>query len=43
MLPIDSRELFGLSENQVVVVRGEGQVNDLGLISIKASGIHLRR
>ena len=42
-LAIDARKLLGVSEDQVVVVRGQGQLNDAGLLVIAANGIHLRR
>lgn len=43
VLPIDARKLLGVKENQVVVVRGQGQVNDLGVLIISATGVHLRK
>jgi len=42
-LAIDARELLGVGDNQVVVVRGKGEVNDLGLLVIAADSIHLRK
>jgi hypothetical protein len=44
VLPIDSRQLLGVEKGQVVVVRGQGQLNDtLDLLVVTASGIHIRR
>ncbi len=43
LLAIDARDLLGLAEEQVVVVRGRGQVTDQGMLIIAATGIHVRR
>jgi hypothetical protein len=43
LVPIDARKLLGVSQDQVVVVRGTGKVSDLGVLVISATGIHLRR
>lgn len=42
LLPIDARELLGVSQDQVVVVRGKGHVDKLGVLVVAATGIHLR-
>ncbi|MHB8954743.1 MAG: hypothetical protein ACYC4U_17350 [Pirellulaceae bacterium] len=41
-LAVDARPLLGLSEGQVVVVRGEGQVDSLGTLVVRARGIYVR-
>src|SRR5690606_3506275 len=43
VLPIDARELLGVEKNQVVVVRGKGHVDKLGVLVVSATGIHVRR
>lgn len=43
VLPIDARTLLGLRDNQVVVVRGQGQVNEQGVLVISATGLHVRK
>lgn len=42
VLTIDARELLGVKENQVVVVRGLARVNELDMLVVSADGIHLR-
>jgi len=42
VLPIDARELLGVKENQVVVVKGLAKLNDLDVMVVTADGIHLR-
>jgi hypothetical protein len=42
VLPFDARELLGVKENQVVVVKGLAKVNDLDVLVVTADGIHLR-
>jgi hypothetical protein len=42
LLPIDARELLGVSQDQVVVVRGKGHVDKLGVLVVAATGIHVR-
>ena len=39
---VDARELLGLSEGQAIVVRGEGQVDQLGTVIVRANGIYVR-
>jgi hypothetical protein len=39
---VDARELLGLKDGQVVVVRGQGQVDDLGNMVVRASGLFVR-
>ncbi|MHB8864809.1 MAG: hypothetical protein ACYC6N_20570 [Pirellulaceae bacterium] len=41
-LAVDARQLLGLSEGQIVVVRGEGQVDSLGTLVVRARGIYVR-
>jgi hypothetical protein len=43
VLPIDARTLLGVEENQLVVVRGRGSVDELGNLIIAAAGIYIRR
>lgn len=43
VLPIDARELLGVKKDQVVVVRGKGHVDKLGVLVVSATGIHVRR
>ena len=43
ILPIDARQLLGVEKDQVVVVRGKGHVDKLGVLVISADGIHVRR
>jgi hypothetical protein len=39
---VDARQLLGLSDGQTIVVRGEGQVDKLGGVVVRASGIYVR-
>jgi hypothetical protein len=39
---VDARQLLGLSDGQTIVVRGEGQVDKLGTVVVRASGIYVR-
>jgi hypothetical protein len=43
VLPIDARRLFGLREQQPVVVRGTAQIDGLGNLVVAADGIYLAR
>ncbi len=43
VLAIDARKLLGLRKNQLVAVRGRGEVDDLGQLSVTASGIYVQR
>ena len=42
VVPVDARKLLGLKSGQVVVVRGQGQVDDLGNLVVRASGLFVR-
>jgi hypothetical protein len=42
LLPIDARELLGVNQDQVVVVRGKAHVDKLGVLVVAADGIHVR-
>ena len=45
-LPIDARELFGVENNAVVVIRGTASFNPklaLPIIQLKANGIYIRK
>ena len=35
---MDARKLLGLKDGQVVVVRGQGQVDDLGNMVVRTNG-----
>ncbi|MBW3600805.1 MAG: hypothetical protein KY475_26505 [Planctomycetes bacterium] len=43
VLPIDARTLLGVEENQLVVVCGRGELDELGNLVIAAEGIYIRR
>jgi len=43
VLPMDARNLFDVSEKQVVVVCGKAHVNDLGCLVVAANGLYVRR
>ncbi len=43
VVPIDARQLFSLSDSQMVVVRGKVEVNDLGCLVVAADGLYVRR
>lgn len=43
ILKIDSRELFGLKENQQVVIRGRAELLGGTMLVIHADGVHIRR
>ena len=43
VLPVDSRELLGIKEQQTVVVRGVASRDKSGNLAIKADGIFVRR
>jgi hypothetical protein len=40
-IAIDSRELFGVTEKQVVTVKGMGHIDDANMLVINATGIYL--
>jgi hypothetical protein len=42
-IPVDARELFGLKENQHVVVRGKAKVDPSGLLTVAANGLYIRK
>jgi hypothetical protein len=39
---VDARKLLPLEEGQMIVVRGQAEVNSLGLLVVRAEGIYLR-
>ena len=41
VLQVDTRELFGVSEKQVVVIRGKGTIGDDNMLEIDADGIYI--
>lgn len=43
VVPIDARQLFSVSDRQMVVVRGKVEVNDLGCLVVAADGLYVRR
>lgn len=43
VVPIDARELLGVEQNQVVVVRGKARLDKVGTLVVAADGIHLKR
>ena len=43
IVPIDARNLFDISEKQMVVVRGQAHVNALGCLVVAANGIYIRK
>ena len=43
VLRLDARKLFGLKEKQTVVVRGHVTLNSLGVLTIAAEGMYIRR
>ena len=43
VLLYDARQLFGVAENQIVVVRGTPRVDELGSLIISARGLYIRR
>ena len=43
VVPIDARQLFSVSDRQMVVVRGKVKVNDLGCLVVAADGLYVRR
>ncbi len=42
VVPTDARELLGVKQDQLIVVSGRGEVDDLGNVVITADGIHLK-
>jgi hypothetical protein len=40
---VDARRLLPLAEGQLVVVRGKAEVNPIGQLVVKASGVYVRR
>lgn len=43
VLPVDSRQLFGVAANDMVVVRGNASKDDSGNVVLLANGVHVRR
>ena len=39
---VDARQLLPLEEGQIVVVRGQAQVNSLGQLVVRADGVYVR-
>jgi len=40
---VDARRLLPLEEGQMVVIRGQAEVNSLGLLTVRATGLYLRK
>ena len=43
VVPIDARQLFSIDDKQMVVVRGQAEVNDLGCLVVAADGLYVRK
>ena len=43
VIPVDSRQLFGLAANDMVVVRGRAKKDESGNFVVVADGVHVRR
>lgn len=43
VIAIDARSLFGIEKDQLVVVRGQGEVDALGNLVVSANGIYIRQ
>lgn len=43
VVPADVRQLLGVEQDQMVVVRGQAKVNRAGHLVISASGVHVRQ
>ncbi len=39
---VDARKLLGLEEGQTIVVRGEAQIDGLGNLAVRATGVYVR-
>ncbi len=43
VIPVDARRLLAIQEQQTVVVRGKGHIDDLGNLVVLADGVYPRR
>jgi hypothetical protein len=43
LIPIDVREMFDLTDNDTVVVKGSAQIVEGGMLVVKATGIYVRK
>lgn len=43
VIPVDSRKLFGLAANDMVVVRGKAKKDESGNFAVVADGVYIRR
>jgi hypothetical protein len=43
VIPVDVREMFDVTENDTVVVKGSAQILEGGMMIVKASGIYVRK
>ena len=39
---VDARKLLGLEDGQIVVLRGEAQIDGLGNLAVRAAGVYVR-
>jgi hypothetical protein len=42
-LAVDARELFGLKDQDTVVVRGKAKMTPTGMLEVDATGLYVRR
>ncbi len=42
-IPVDSRQLFDVKENDTVVVKGTAQILEGGMLVVKATGVYVRK
>ena len=43
VIPTDARQLLGVEQDQIVVVRGQGQLDPKGNLAVIADGLYIRR
>ena len=43
VLPVDTRQLFTVAQNDMVVVRGKAKVDESGNFVVVATGVYVRR
>ena len=43
VIPTDARQLLGVEQDQIVVVRGQGQLDPQGNLAVVADGLYIRR
>lgn len=42
VVPVDARQILGLEEGSLVIVRGQGHIDSLGFLTVKADGVYPR-